>query len=82
MTAASCRDFFLAPFATLKASNRLAQSLRQKQITHLMIREDLLTGFLSNNLTAEQAHLWNEFVASRLRLNFRDQGHAVYQLNG
>ena len=47
-----------------------------------MIREDLLTGFLSNNLTAEQARLWNEFVASRLRLNFRDQGHAVYQLNG
>jgi hypothetical protein len=47
-----------------------------------MIREDLLTGFLSNNLTAEQARLWNAFAASRLRLNFRDQGHAVYQLNG
>ncbi len=74
--------FLLGAIRNAKGIEQLAQSLRQKQITHLLIREDLLTGFLSNNLTAEQAHLWNEFVASRLRLNFRDQGHAVYQLNG
>jgi hypothetical protein len=47
-----------------------------------MVREDLLNRFLSNNLSSNQARLWNEFAASRLRLSFREQGHAVYQLNG
>jgi dolichyl-phosphate-mannose-protein mannosyltransferase len=74
--------YLLGAIRNAKGIEQLAQSLRQKQITHLLIREDLLTGFLSNNLTAEQAHLWNEFAASRLRLKFREQGHAVYQLNG
>ena len=74
--------FLLGAIRNAKGTEQLAQSLRQKQITHLMIREDLLTGFLSNNLTAEQARLWNEFAANRLRLNFLQEGHAVYQLNG
>ena len=74
--------FLLGAIRNAKGTDQLAQSLRQQQITHLMIREDLLTGFLSNNLTAEQARLWNEFAANKLRLNFREQGHAVYQLNG
>jgi len=74
--------FLLGAIRNAKGTEQLAQSLRQQQITHLMIREDLLTGFLSNNLTAEQARLWNEFAANKLRLNFRKQGHAVYQLNG
>jgi len=47
-----------------------------------MIREDLLTEFLSHNLTAEQAAVWNQFAQSRLILNFRDRGHAVYQVHG
>jgi hypothetical protein len=47
-----------------------------------MIREDLLTGFLTHNLTPNQAVVWNGFVQSRLSLNFRDRGHAVYQVNG
>lgn len=74
--------FLLGAIRNANGTEQLALSLREKQITHLMVREDLLTGFLSNNLTADQARLWNEFAATRLRLDFREQGHAVYQLHG
>lgn len=73
--------FLLAAIRNAKNSAQLAQSIRSKQITHLLLREDLLNGFLTHNLDAEQAGLWNEFAASRLQLKFRDRGHAVYQLN-
>jgi len=74
--------FLLGAIRNANATEQLAQSLKQKGITHLMVREDLLNRFLSNNLSSNQARLWNEFAASRLRLSFREQGHAVYQLNG
>ena len=80
--AANFPDFFWRAIRNAKDSAQFEQSLRGKQITHLMVREDLLADFLSNNLTADQARLWNEFAASRLQLNFRERGHAVYQLNG
>ncbi|MGH7809028.1 MAG: hypothetical protein ACREP5_02010 [Candidatus Binatia bacterium] len=63
-------------------ADQIEQSLRQNQITHLMAREDLLAGFLSNNLTPDQARHWNEFAGHRLRLGFRARGYAVYQLHG
>jgi hypothetical protein len=47
-----------------------------------MAREDLLAAFLANNLTADQARLWNEFAAGGLQLGFRARGYAVYQLHG
>lgn len=74
--------YLLAAIRNARGIEQLAESLRVKQITHLMLREDLLTGFLGNNLTSEQARLWNDFAANRLQLKFRDRGHALYQLNG
>lgn len=74
--------YLLAAIRNAKDIEQLNQSLRQKQLTHLMVREDLLSRFLGTNLTAEQAHLWNDYAASRLRLKFREHGHAVYELNG
>jgi len=74
--------FLLGAIRHAKDTEQLAQSFKNKQITHLMIREAILAGFLSNNLTEKQARLWNEFVASRLRLNFRQHGYALYQLHG
>ena len=47
-----------------------------------MAREDLLAGFLTNNLTPDQARLWNEFATRGLKLSFRARGYAVYQLHG
>ncbi|MGZ8495973.1 MAG: hypothetical protein ACXWWP_08760, partial [Candidatus Binatia bacterium] len=74
--------FLLAAIRNAKDIAQLEQSLRGNQITHLMLREDLLTGFLGNNLTTDQARRWNEFATNRLQLNFRERGYALYQLNG
>ena len=74
--------FLLGAIRNAKNSAQLEHSFRGKQITHLMVRENLLTDFLNNNLSPDQARLWNEFAANRLQLNFRERGHAVYQLNG
>ena len=74
--------YLLAAIRRAKTADQIAQVLKKKRITHLMIREDLLTFFLTHNLTPNQAVVWNEFVQSRLSLNFRDRGHAVYQVNG
>ena len=74
--------YLLGVLRESKTSDQIDHALKRKQITHLMIREDLLTEFLSHNLTAEQAAVWNQFAQSRLILNFRDRGHAVYQVHG
>ena len=60
----------------------ITRALKRKQITHLMIRGDLLAEFLGHNLTAKQVALWNQFAQSRLELKFRDRGHSVFQLHG
>ncbi len=72
----------MAAIRKAKDSTALEQSLRGKQISHLLLREDLLTGFLTHNLDANQARLWNEFATTRMQLKFRESGHALYQLNG
>ena len=63
-------------------ADQIGQLLAEKQITHLMAREDLLAGFLSNNLTPDQGRRWNEFASRGLTLGFRGRGYAVYQLHG
>ncbi|MGH8546773.1 MAG: hypothetical protein ACREX3_24810, partial [Gammaproteobacteria bacterium] len=74
--------FLLAAIRAAKSPEQLEQALKQKQITHLMAREKLLAVFLGNNLTPQEAALWNRFTESGLELKFRDRGHAVYQLHG
>ena len=72
--------FLLGAIRAANDAEQIEQSLQQNQITHLMAREDLLAGFLSNNLTPDQARRWNEFAGHRLRLGFRAHGYAVYQV--
>ena len=74
--------YLLGAIRAAETADQIAQALKSKAITHLMGREDLLTSFLSNNLTPNQTSLWNEFAMSRLRLLFRDGRHAVYQVDG
>jgi hypothetical protein len=74
--------YLFAAIRKAQSAAEIAHTLKQKQITHLMIREDLLREFLAHNLTANQAALWNQFAQSRLELKFRDRGHGVYQLHG
>jgi hypothetical protein len=74
--------YLLSGIRGAKSAEEIAQALKRKQITHLMIRGDLLAEFLGHNLTPAQLALWNEFAQSRLELKFRERGHSVYQLHG
>ncbi len=74
--------YLLGVLRESKTPDQIEHALKRKQITHLMIREDLLANFLSHNLTPNQAAVWNQFAQNRLILNFRDRGHAVYQVHG
>ena len=74
--------FLLGAIRAAQDPAQIEQALKRENITHLLVREDLLKGFLSNNLTSEQAKLWNEFAASRLKLAFHDRGHSVFEIHG
>jgi hypothetical protein len=74
--------YLLGVIRAAKSPDQIDQALKRKQITHLMVREELLVDFLTHNLTPAQAAMWSQFAQSRLTLNFRDRGHAVYQLHG
>ena len=74
--------YLLGIIRAAKSPDQIDQALKRKQITHLMVREELLVDFLTHNLTPAQAAMWSQFAQSRLTLNFRDRGHAVYQLHG
>ncbi len=68
--------FLLGAIRNAKDIAQIEQSLRRKQITHLMVREDLLADFLSNNLTPIKPACGMNLPTRRLRLNFRERGHA------
>jgi hypothetical protein len=72
----------LSAIQTAKEPSQIANALKAKGITHLMIREDLLAQFLRNNLNAGQGTLWNSFASQHLQLRFRDRGYALYDLHG
>jgi hypothetical protein len=74
--------YLLAAIRTATTPEEITRALKRKQITHLMIRGDLLAEFLGHNLSANQVALWNQFAQSRLELKFRDRGHSVFQLHG
>jgi Dolichyl-phosphate-mannose-protein mannosyltransferase len=72
--------FLIGAIRKAKDPQDIGQILNSKNITHLMIREDLLTRFLSENLTEDRGRLWNDFAATRLNLVFRERGYAVYEI--
>ena len=75
-------SWLLGAIRSAKNAEQIENALQQKQITYLMAREDLLASFLSNNLTSDQARIWNDFAANKIKVSFRDRGYAVYQLHG
>jgi hypothetical protein len=60
----------------------IGKTLRDRGITHLLIREDLLRRFLADNLHPAEQALWNAFAGTQLQEQFRDRGYGVYQLHG
>lgn len=74
--------FLLGAIRAAEDAEQIEQALRRQDITHLMIREDLLTRYLMANLTRGQGGVWNDFVTKQLRLVFRHSVYAIYQLHG
>jgi hypothetical protein len=73
--------FLLGAIQKAKDPQDIGRILNSKSITHLMIREDLLTRFLTDNLTPAQGRIWNDFATARLKLAFRERGYAVYEIH-
>ncbi|HEX9144309.1 MAG TPA: hypothetical protein VGA09_08560, partial [Candidatus Binatia bacterium] len=72
----------LSAIRSAQDSSAIGKTLEKKEITHLMVREELLVRFLNNNLSPNQQILWNRFVTEHLRVRFRERGYALYQLDG
>jgi len=56
--------------------------LRKRGLTHLLVRDELLLGFLNENLTVEQKKLWVSFANLYLKGLFHSRGYSVYQIYG
>ena len=65
-----------------KSSDEIRLKLRDKGLTHLLVREDLLTRFLANSLTAENWQVWDAFVRAHLQALYRNGSYALYQVHG
>ncbi|MEX0804609.1 MAG: glycosyltransferase family 39 protein [Candidatus Binatia bacterium] len=73
--------FLMGAIRAAEDPKEIGRTLKNKNVTHLMVREDLLTRFLSENLTPTQSRLWKRFAATRLKLAFRERGYAVYEID-
>jgi len=60
----------------------IVEKLREKGLTHLLVRDDLLKGFLQGKLVPEKQRVWDSFVFNHLKGLFRDRRYSVYQING
>jgi hypothetical protein len=60
----------------------IKEKLREKGLTHLLVREDLLEFFLAGKLTPEKQRVWNSFVVNHLKGLFKDRRYSVYQIHG
>jgi 4-amino-4-deoxy-L-arabinose transferase-like glycosyltransferase len=72
--------FLIGAIQKAKDPEDIGRVLNSRSLTHLMLREDLLIRFLTDNLTPDQGRMWNDFATTRLRLTFRERGYAVYEI--
>jgi len=56
--------------------------LREKGLTHLLVRDNLLEAFLANNLTSGQSKVWGSFAGGHLMGLFHSRGYSVYRIHG
>ena len=72
--------FLIGAIQKAKDPQDIGRTLKSRNITHLLLREDLLIRFLTENLTPALGRMWNDFATTRLRLAFRERGYAVYEI--
>ena len=73
--------FLIGAIQKAKDPEDIGRILQSRNLTHLMLREDLLIRFLTDNLTPDQGRMWNVFATTRLRLAFRERSYAVYEIS-
>jgi hypothetical protein len=56
--------------------------LRERGLTHLLVREELLRRFLGTNLTSEEQALWSSFANHHLKRLFQARGYSLYEIHG
>lgn len=74
--------FLLGAIRAAKSPADVYRQLTKKQLTHLLVREDLLVRFLHDNLSAAELSTWNGFASTHLRGLFRSNGYSVVQIHG
>jgi hypothetical protein len=74
--------FLLGAIRSAKEPAEMARQFKTKHLTHLLVRDELLLRFLSDNLDPAQQRLWDAFVAHHLKRLFSDRGYSVLQLYG
>lgn len=65
-----------------ESGGKLNAKLRDRGITHLLIRDELFARFMVNNLSPEQLSVWNSFAREHLRGLFNVQGYSVFGIYG
>ncbi|HWO41442.1 MAG TPA: glycosyltransferase family 39 protein [Candidatus Eisenbacteria bacterium] len=74
--------FLMVAIRSAREPSDIARRLRENQLSHLLVREDLLIRFLADNLTPAERALWAAFASNHLELLFRDRGYSVLQVHG
>jgi hypothetical protein len=74
--------FIFAAVRSAKEPVDIGRRLKEKILTHLLIREDLLARFLHDNLNPVQQRMWDRFASEHLKLLFRDRGYSVLEIDG
>lgn len=57
------------------------RELKKMGLTHMLIREDLFSRFLRDNLASTDLETWDRFATRHLRGLYRSRGYAVYQIH-
>jgi hypothetical protein len=74
--------FLLEAIRSAKEPGDVARQLKAKQLTHLLVRDELLIRFLSDNLTPTQQRIWDGLNSAHLTPLFHRNGYSVLQLHG
>jgi hypothetical protein len=74
--------FLFAAVRAVKEPADIGRQLKAKELTHLLVRDDLFVRFLRDNLDPAQQRVWNSFASNHLKTLFRDRGYSVLQLHG
>jgi hypothetical protein len=74
--------FLLDAIRSAKEPADIGRRIKTKQLTHLLVREDLLVRFLNDNLDPREKRLWDAFASDHLKRLFGRQGYSVLQLHG